>query len=328
MPDLENEIKSRYDIDFKGIVHLKDLNIINTSKGKKVLKKCTVCPERIHFIHGAKEHLYLNDFKNIDRYLCTNEGEPYFNIEGNNYTINDLIEGNECNFDLRCDIINASKLLAYLHKASRGYIVPECCSVKDELGKLPVYYSKRLEEIKKLKKAAKRGKSKFDYLFLKYVDYFYSMGEESIEALNESKYNELAFQTREEGIFCHHDFTYRNIINGTGGMSVINFEYCCYEIRVYDLANFLRRKMRKCNWNTNEAGVILDNYNSVESLSRDEFVILKLLLKFPQKFWRVSNKYYNSRRSWSEKSFIDKLQEVIDEAEYHKNFIEKFDSLF
>ena len=71
----------------------------------------------------------------------------------------------------------------------------------------------------------------------------------------------------------------------------------------------------------------MDEYRQIEELSSDELIVLKIILQFPQKFWRVINKYYNSKRSWSEKSFILRLQEVIEEIEYHKQFIEKFDSL-
>ena len=40
--------------------------------------------------------------------------------------------------------------------------------------------------------------------------------------------------------------------------------------------------MRKCNWNIDEAKVILHEYCSVEPIDDDEFLILKLMLQFPQ----------------------------------------------
>jgi len=85
--------------------------------------------------------------------------------------------------------------------------------------------------------------------------------------------------------------------------------------------------MRKCNWDINEARVIIDSYRSVENISSDEFLIMKYILQFPQKFWRVANKYYNSKRSWSEKSFVVRLQEVIDEVRHHNAFMDRYDSL-
>ncbi|MCR4436492.1 MAG: CotS family spore coat protein [Clostridiales bacterium] len=328
MQDIIRDIVEGYNIDVKSILPYKDAYILNTNKGKKLLKRVSYLPERILFIHGAKEHLYKNNFKCTDRYLCTVDGNPYIDIGEYRYTVSDHIEGTECNFDSKADIIAASRLLACLHRSSRGYIPDKKSMPRDDLGKLPAYFSKRLEELKKLRKAAKKGKTKFDYLFLDYADYFYNLGESVILSIPASKYGELVTASRNEGILCHHDYTHHNIMLSENKMFVINFDFCCFELKVYDLANLIRRKMRKCNWDIGEAKTIINEYRSIEPISQDEFYIMKLILQFPQKFWRVANKYYNSKHSWSEKSYLTKMQEVIMEVEYHKNFIEQFERLF
>jgi len=327
MQGLDKEIAKRYGIDVKNIVPVKDAYILYTSKDRKMLRKSFSFSERILFVHGAKEHLYNNNFNNIDRYVCTLDGEPYFSFEGYNFVITDMPEGRECDFNNREDIIRSSGMLAELHKASKGYIPVSGASVQDELGKLPIYFNKRLTELRKLRKTAKRGRSAFDHLFLEYFDYYYKMGEDVINRISGSCYNRLVDEARAKRSFCHHDYTHSNIVFNNAGVLIINFEYCCYELKIYDIANFLRRKMRKCCWCINEARVIIDEYRSVESINDDEFYIMKLLLQFPQKFWRVANRFYNSKRSWSERSFVARLQEVIDEIRWHERFMERFDTL-
>jgi CotS family spore coat protein len=327
MQDIDKDIASKYDLDIRNITPFKDVFILNTQKGKKLLRKSSLPGERIVFIHSAKEHLYNNGFTNVDRFICTLDGQPYIAIEESNYTLIDIIEGEECNFDNKRDVIGASKLLAGLHKASKGFKAPEGCKPKDDLGKLPVYFSKRLDEIKKLKKVAKKGKTKFDYMFLEYFDYFSTLGENSIDLISKSNYENLVAEAKEEGIICHHDFTHHNILCSGDRFSIINFDYCCFELKVYDLANLIRRKMRKCDWDISEAKVIVDSYRTIEDLSEGEMFVMKIMLQFPQKFWRVINKYYNSKRSWSEKSYVAKLQEVVDEIEHHKKFMESYEVL-
>lgn len=327
MQGLDREISQKYNMEIKSITPFKDFFVLSTPKGRKILKKTVFSTDRIMFIHGAKEHLFNNDFKNLDRYLCGEDGSPYFTFDGSNFVITESIEGRECNFDSSDDISCASKLLAQMHKSSKGYVAPENCITRDDLGKLPMFFVKRLEELKKLKKVAKKGKTKFDYLFLENFDYFYNLGDISIKQIAESQYDKIAEATRSEGIFCHHDFTHHNIVCSEGSMFLLNFDFCCFELKIYDVANFIRRKMRKCNWDINEAKKIIDEYRKVEPISEDEFLVLKIILQFPQKFWRVINKYYNSKRSWSERSFILKLQEVLTEIEYHKQFMEKFEVL-
>ncbi|HHW00921.1 MAG TPA: CotS family spore coat protein [Clostridiaceae bacterium] len=328
MHDINYEIADQFDFQIKAIVPYKDFYIVNTSKGKKALKKCTLSPGRILFVHGAKEHLYNNNFRNIDRFICTADGRPYIYIGDEIYTVTDFIEGRECDFNNRDDIVRASRLLASLHKASRGYKPPYGCIIQDDLGKLPFYFEKRLGELRRLKKVAGKRKSEFDYLYINHVDHFIREGEDAIKLLHQSNYNALVDKARKEGIFCHHDFSYHNIICDENKAFVTNFNYCCFELKLYDIANLLRRKMRKCNWDLKEAGIMIDEYMSVENISKDEFLILRIMLKFPQKFWRLANRYYNSRRSWAERIYTLKLQEVIDEIDYLEPFLRKFEYLF
>ena len=325
MQDIGKEIADKYNLDIKNIFPYKDSYILNTNMGKRVMKRSTLSPERIMFIHGVKEYLFQNNFKNTDRYICNIDGNPFITINGSIHTLSEIIEGNECNFDNKADILKATELLANFHKASRGYKPAGNCVIRDDLGKLPIYFSKRLDELKKLKKVARKGKTKFDYLFLEHIDYFYNLGENALQLIESSEYYKLSENTRNIGMLCHHDFAHHNIICAENKVSLINFDYCCFELKVYDIANFLRRKMRKCDWEVKEAQVIISKYNSIETISKEDFMVLQIIMQFPQKFWRVVNKYYNSRHSWSEKSYIARLQEVIDEIPFHKNFIERFE---
>ena len=324
MQGMDREIAVNYGLEVKNIVPCKDTYMVHTDKGRKILKKMMFSPERILFIHGAKEHLVNKGFANVDRYMATLKGEPCFPFDNANYVLYDLLEGRECNFDNDTEVCKAAVLLAAMHSASRGYRALEGSKIQDELGMLPVYFNKRLEDIKKLKKIAKKGKSRFDHMLLENADYFIGLGEQAAAELEKSNYTSLVNEARADGVFCHHDFTHHNIICSEDALSVINFDYCCLELKIYDLANLIRRKMRKCNWDMDKAVLILDGYNSVEQLSRDETAVMKLILQFPQKFWRVVNRYYNSRRSWSERSFIVKLQEVIDEVDGHRKFIDSY----
>lgn len=174
---------------------------------------------------------------------------------------------------------------------------------------------------------AQRERNEFDYLVLEYIDYFYELGENALEKIHNSKYYDVVKKSQEERLFCHHDYTHCNIICKDLETSVINFEHCTFDLKVYDVANLLRRKMRKCNWDINEAMVIIDAYTSIEPISKEEFEILEIMLQFPQKFWRVVNRYYNSRRIKREKNFIARFNEVIEEIEYHKRFLNEFNKI-
>jgi spore coat protein I len=237
------------------------------------------------------------------------------------------VEGAESDFNNEKDVKKAAAILGQLHKASKGFISSKICEAKDELGNIPVYFQKRLGELKKLKKIASKGKTKFDYNYLQYVDYFLEQGEKAFEGIKGMEYAKLVEVCKEEKLFCHHDYTHSNIIWVDNKLWITNFEYCCYELKVYDLANLLRRKMRKCNWDINQAKLMLREYCKNESLCNDDLLVMKYILQFPQKFWRVANRFYNSRRSWAEKSYLNRLEEVGEEVVPHRIFLERYDSI-
>lgn len=328
MQEMDREVAVRFGIEVKSLVPYKDTFIAVTPQGRKVIRRMPFSPERLKFVHGAKEHLVKSGFEGVDRYLSTLEGEPCFSFDNSCYTVIDFVNGRESNFDNDNDVRRAAAVLAELHKASRGYIAPVGCRTQDELGKLPGYFGKRLEDIRKMKKQAKRGKGRFDQMFLEQVGYFYETGESAAAELGLSSYGQLVEKTREEGLFCHHDYTHHNIMTEGEKTTVMNFDYCCFELKIYDIANLIRRKMRKCDWDISKTEQIIKAYDAVETISKEELAVMGIILKFPQKFWRVANRYYNSRRSWSEKSFVIRLQEVIEETEYHKEFLKGYGSIF
>ena len=328
MQGMDKELADNYGLEIRNLAPYKDAWVAQTPQGRKVIRRISYSPERLRFVHGAKEHLICNGFMGVDRYLCTMWGEPYFNFDNSYYTMIDFVDGRESSFDNDNDVKRAAVSLAELHRASRGYSAPTNCKVQDDLGQLPAYFNKRLEDIKKLKKQAKKGKGKFDQFFLEYADYFIDIGEAAVKELEASKYNKLAENTRSEGLFCHHDYTHHNIIMDGDRITIMNFDFCCFEIRVYDIANFIRRKMRKCEWDITKTELIINSYNKKEVLGAEELAVMKLILQFPQKFWRVVNRYYNSRRSWSERSYVMRLQEVIDEIGPHSEFIKNYKAIF
>jgi CotS family spore coat protein len=327
MQGILGRVKEDYDIEIINTMNYRGGTVLLTPFGKKMLKKIPFSADRIHFIHRAKEHLYEKNFSNLDRYLCTKSGEPFTECEGERYTISNMVDGRECNFDSRPDLNSAVSMLANMHKASQGFEQNDMGFLKSDLGKLPNNFQKRLSDISKMKKKAIKERGKFDTLFLDWVDYFYKLGEDALDKLNLSKYYELVEQSKKQGYFCHHDYTHSNIILNEHKTYIINFDSCCVELKVYDLTNLLRRKMRKCNWDIKEAKNIIDEYNGIEPISRDEFEVLRIMLQFPQKFWRVANRYYNSRHGWAEKIYMSKLNEVVEEVQYHKKFMEDIEQI-
>lgn len=327
MNELEKLLAEKYEYKINAITNYRDLLVAETDSGRKLVKITAIKPERINFITEVKEHLLNNGFGSIDGSVRTLDGSACISYNDQTVYLTNFIQGRECNLDSREETIKSARLLAKMHKASYGCNCSDSSAARSELGRMPGSYRKRLDEIKKLKKNAQKGKMKFDSLMCQYVDYFYELGEKALGMLETSDYYELVEEAQKSKTISHHDYNHHNIYVYNDEMFVVNFEYCCYDLKIYDLVNLLRRKMRKCNWNIDEAALIINEYSRIETICESELDIMKIMLMFPQKFWRVVNKYYNSRKSWSESSFVSRLQEVIDETHTHKVFLDQFSAL-
>lgn len=321
-------IESIFGIKLSSIKPCRAGYVLDTDKGKKHLRQCQCSDNRILYVHEAKEHLFHHGFTTLDTYTVALNGKPYMELDGQFYVMTPFIDARECEFGDDTDAIRASTALAQMHKAGKGFKPGNGISIPSELGKLPESLKKRYDEILRMRRKAERERGAFDYIYLDCVDKFIELAEESLALLDGAQYPRLVKKALLEGCICHHDYSYQNILIKGPTTYITGFEACCEELRIYDLVNLIRRKMRKCNWDPQKATLLLDAYGEIAPLSADEVYIMKAMLLFPQKFWRVANRYYNSRRSWAQKNFTGMLEEVITEYHEHISFMKQFDKLF
>ncbi|MDO8685612.1 MAG: CotS family spore coat protein, partial [Clostridiales bacterium] len=295
---LDKEIAARYGLILNNSIPFKDHFILHTQNGKKILKNCTLSPGRILFIHGAKEHLYANGFCNTDRYLCTNEGLPYFINDGSFYTISDYLEGRECNAENKGDALLAIRELAKMHSAAKDYKPPIESLPRDYLGLLPEIMKKKLMKLISHQKLASKSTGSFDKLFKDNVTSYISCGEKALELMKGNDlYNQAVIRAREEGEFCHCAYSHFNVLIMDESVWVVNFDKAGFDLKINDLAEFMRKRLRRTGWKIEDAAILLSEYDKVLKTREDELALLKTILLFPMKLCKLANKYYNSRRN-------------------------------
>lgn len=326
MIESKDLIEETYGIKVTSIKPCRAGYVLETDKGKKHLRQCQCSENRVLYVNAAKVHLFNNGFTNLDTYSIALNNKPFMELNGQNYVMTPFFDARECEFSDDTDTIRASIALAQMHKSAKGFKYA-CESVPGDLGKLPESLGRRYDEILRMRRKAERERGAFDYIYLDCVDKFIELAEESLSLFGGTAYPRLVKKTLTEGGICHHDYSYQNILIKGQTTYITGFEACSEELRIYDLVNLLRRKMRKCNWNPQKASLLLDAYEEIAPLLKDEISVMKAMLLFPQKFWRVANKYYNSRRSWAQKNFTGMLEEVIAEYDEHMRFMKQFDKL-
>ena len=323
----EFEIERQFDIKIEVIKANKGVYYLKTNKGERCLKKINYGPQKLMFVYGAKEYLIENGFDKVDKYFLNIEDEPYALVNEDLYTLSEWLEGRECDFHNIEEVKLAAKTLAMMHEASKGYDPPENSKLKSDLGRWPHLMEKRIKSLDKMRDMTRKRniKSEFDILYLKSMEFYKEMGKRALKTLEESSYYDLCAIADKEKSFCHHDYTYHNIIlNSENDVHVIDFDYCKREIRTFDISNFMIKVLKRVDWDINFAKAILESYSSVSKLSDEEYKVLYAYLQFPQRYWRLANRYYYNEVNWGQNTFSKKLVGIIDEKEKYLSFLDKF----
>ncbi|MGL5152583.1 MAG: CotS family spore coat protein [Clostridium sp.] len=327
----EFEIERQFDVKIETIKANKGVYYLKTNKGDRCLKKINYGPQKLLFVYGAKEHLVKNGFNEVDNYFLNIEGEPYALVNEDLYTLSEWLEGRECDFHNIEEVKRASETLAKMHEASKGYDPPENSKLKSDLGRWPGLMTKRIKALDKMRDMVRKksNKSDFDMVYLKSIDFYKEMGREALKTMEESDYYELCMLAESEKGFCHHDYTYHNIIfTEENGVYVIDFDYCKREIRAFDISNFMIKVLKRVDWDIDFAKTIIEAYDNVSKIKPEEYKVLYSFLQFPQRYWRLANRYYYNEVNWGQATFANKIESIINEKEKYLDFLSKFKEIY
>lgn len=323
----EFEIERQFGIKIEQIKANKGVYYLKTDKGERCLKKINYGPQKLLFVYGAKEHLRKNGFNNLDKYYLNINGEPYALVNEDLYTLSEWLDGRECDFHNIEEVKIAANTLAKLHEASKGYDPPENSKLKSDLGRWPHLMEKRIKSLDKMRDMIRKKsiKNDFDMLYLRSMEFYKEIGKKALATLKESDYYELCMRAENEKSFCHHDFTYHNIIlSDNMDVHVIDFDYSKREVRTFDISNFMIKVLKRVDWNLDFADAIMESYNSVSELRTEEYKVLYAYLQFPQRYWRLANRYYYNEVNWGQNTFTGKLGSIIEEQDKYLEFLESF----
>lgn len=250
-----------------------------------------------------------------------NSGYPYLdcmrrNLEGellshdreeNSYVVRDWYTGKECDTRSITDIEKSVELLAGLHNIMH-------LEVKQEYVRESLIHEcmRHNAEIKKARKFVQRRqkKSSFEMKFLACAQTFINCGEEVVEDLKKSGYEKLRADNLAAGSACHGDYNQHNVLFAGSRRIVTNFDKWNYDIQTADLYHFMRKILEKHNWDIALGVGMIETYQKIRPLSKEELSDLKLRLSYPWKFWKLINHYSNNNKVWISGKDVEKLEQT------------------
>lgn len=237
------------------------------------------------------------------------------------YIVKDWFDGRECDTRSEEDILKAVQNLARLHRSMQLTMEEEYqpyvgCELEEELGR-------RTRELKKVRCFIQRRQRKnaFERRYLDSYAMFYEQAVESMEGMRSSRLSGLLEKSKEEGRICHGEYNQHHVLMCRGGIATVDFSRCRYDIQVLDLYQFMRKILEKQNWSVRVGMGILEEYDKVRGLAREEQEYLRLRLSYPEKFWKLANHYYNHNKAWIPGKDVEKLEILARQQEKKNQFL-------
>lgn len=306
-------IVNHWDLQIFRAEKIRDVYKIYTNQGIKNLKVSPRLPERLLFVHQAINHLIKQGFTKMVPLIPSREGTTYVCDHQWAYSLFDWIEGRQSDCRNEAELIDSTKILAEFHQKSTGFVPPEGSNMRDRLGKCLKHFEERYQDLLEFKASAKLNQSdSFAKAYWESVDFFLPMAEQAITKLKGSSYLDLVARAQIIKPFCHGDPAARNfIITPEQQVFMIDFDSCRLDLPIMDLIKFTRRVMKKYHWRYQTAQLLFDSYQAVYPLTQNELEVIKAVFYFPQKFWRLSIRYFHEHGRYTDERSFQKFKKFL-----------------
>lgn len=312
----------QYDIDVKKTGRARGGFVCDTSRGLVLFKEYDVKERHLRFEKDIMAKLQSVDckadyFLNFDNENSVIEGE-----DGKKYVLKQWYVSRECNIKDRSDVIKSAGMLGKIHKILQGKMGEECtdlypCDLRDEFVRHTIEIKRARNYVRK-----KNNKNTFENELLKCIDKFYRKAEETSMEILKCDYQAMREKAYESQSVCHGAFNHHNIIFVGKEPVAVDYKNAVIDVQITDLYDFLRKVMEKYNWDIQLGNSIIESYDKEKSISLQERKLLHVMLQYPEKFWKVTNKYYNSNKAWISDKNMEKLKMVKEQADVKQKFVD------
>ena len=327
MNDKAVNVLEQYDMTVNRTFKGRGTIICDTDQGMRVLKEYRGRTEKLELLFQLQGK--LKDSLRTDTLIRTKEGALFVkDLDNSVYILEEQVEGKECSYKNEEDIVKACGAMAKLHLK---FMTPQ----SEKICVMPVFfYADEMErhtiECKRVRNYLRKlhNKTEFERALLKEYDYFLEKAVAVTRRAREESQAEYEAYVNSSGLYCHGDYQYHNVIfgKGSGGAytGIVNLEHFAHDAGARDFYLLFRKISEKCDWSLDMAQSMLDAYQNRRVFPPIEWRSLCLRLEYPEKFWKIINFYYNSRKSWMPNRNYDKLESLIRQEKNREKLLNKF----
>lgn len=320
MNDRCEEVLKQYALQIKSVRKGRGAWICETDQGMKSLKEYQGTIRRLEFEDQVLSQLKGRNGLAADQYIRNMEGSLLSTCEdGTRFVLKDWYGDRECSLRDGREVCLAVTSIALLHK----YLKEIPCQEEWAMGSiLPSLASADMERHnRELKRArtyirGKRKKSDFELCVMKSFDGFFAQAKEAAEGIAG-----MWEPGKEPRLLCHGDLDHHHVLMGEGYVAVVEYNRLHLGLQMEDLYRFMRKAMEKHNWRLELGMDMLEAYESVLPLGREDRKCLYYLFLYPEKYWKQINYYFNANKAWIPERNMDKIISLQQQEGERKEFL-------
>lgn len=308
------EIVEAYDLDIHNISRTRGAFLLDTNQGFKLLKCLEGSEKRILLEKEVTDFLCTNGFEKVDCLVPNKEGEWITKDSiGEKYYVKNWFRGEGFEPKDKEKAIEGAGVLGRVHK------ILEKLELSEELSRPePIVASleKHTREMRRVRTyiRSKKQKNEFEAAILESYEMFYEKALIALEMQSQLDY--------EEHKVTHGSYTYHNVLfHNSRNTGVVNFDKAAVGFQITDFYYYLRKLMEKNDWSVAFGKRLLDEYGRYCPIGEEQWKMLVLLLIYPEKYWKITNHYYNTKKCWIAGRSMDKLEAVCRQESKKARFL-------
>lgn len=322
--DKNRALLERYSITVYDSYRFRGATFATTPYGLLKLRAYDGTEGRQRFEAALKNHISENGFKNIDVSIMTTENTFLCqNQYGENFVLCCWFDGDEPSIQDSSQLYLLAENLAKLHKSMRGFDNSEFDVSRYIQTPLPEILDRRSKEMYRVRNyiKGKRQRNPFESLYMLCCKDFFDEAEDARELLRSFDYTAFLSTAIANRELYHGSYTHHSVLFGGSSAFTFNFDKAEYGLHINDLYTLVRKAMEKNNWDKELGFNLINKYNSVSPLTSDGMKTLYVMLRYPEKFWKITNYYINSKKSWIPGRNLQKLNDIIDQRVNREEFL-------
>lgn len=325
--DWKEEAEKTYGFQVNALRRGRGSWILETDQGLRLLKEYRGSVNRLEFEEAVLQSLDGMETVKADQYVRNSEGELLSSAEdGSRYIVKQWYADRECDLKDEKELLSAARALALLHRQFREVKRQAEWNMRSMVS--PPLFEAMRRHNRELRRArtfirGKRKKNEFEFCVIRNFECFAVQAEEAEQGM-EQLYEKHGEEIMNGYAVCHGEPDYHHILIGNGYTAVTEFNQMHLGVQMEDLYYFLRKIMEKHDWNERLGRQIMETYERVLPITELERQVLYYLFRYPEKYWKQINFYYNANKAWVPAKSTEKIKKLEAQQKMREKFIRFF----